>query len=94
MKDSRNHFFKLLGIAGETEYPEHTWSLVLVARPLVPEQRMDHALLGAFFYDHRYHADSQIDVTRTDRERQITYDITYVWNLKKMIQMGVPVVAQ
>ena len=23
-----------------------------------------------------------------DRERQILYDITYMWNLKKMIQMN------
>ena len=25
---------------------------------------------------------------KSDRERQISYDITYVWNLKKMIQMN------
>ena len=25
---------------------------------------------------------------KPDRERQILYDITYMWNLKKMIQMN------
>ena len=25
---------------------------------------------------------------KSDRERQISYDITYMWNLKKMIQMN------
>ena len=27
-----------------------------------------------------------IILTRTDRERQIPYDITYIWNLIKMIE--------
>ena len=26
--------------------------------------------------------------SKSDRERQISYDITYMWNLKKMIQMN------
>ena len=26
--------------------------------------------------------------SKPDRERQISYDITYMWNLKKMIQMN------
>ena len=25
---------------------------------------------------------------KSDRERQISYDITYMWNLKKMLQMN------
>ena len=27
-----------------------------------------------------------IILSKSDRERQISYDITYMWNLKKMIQ--------
>ena len=26
--------------------------------------------------------------SKSDRQRQISYDITYMWNLKKMIQMN------
>ena len=26
--------------------------------------------------------------SKSDRERQISYDITYMWNLKKMVQMN------
>ena len=26
--------------------------------------------------------------SKSDRERQVAYDITYLWNLKKMIQMN------
>ena len=26
--------------------------------------------------------------SKSDRERQILYDITYMWNLKKLIQMN------
>ena len=28
------------------------------------------------------------ELSHLDRERQISYDITYMWNLKKMIQMN------
>ena len=28
------------------------------------------------------------ECSKPDRERQISYDITYMWNLKKMIQMN------
>ena len=27
-------------------------------------------------------------LSKSDRERQISHDITYMWNLKKMIQMN------
>ena len=29
-----------------------------------------------------------IILSKSNRERQISYDITYMWNLKKMIQMN------
>ena len=28
--------------------------------------------------------------SKSDRERQISYDIAYMWNLKKIIQMNLP----
>ena len=32
--------------------------------------------------------DCHTEWRKVDRERQISYDITYVWNLKKMTQMN------
>ena len=32
--------------------------------------------------------DYHTEWSKSDRERQILYDITYMWNLKKMIQMN------
>ena len=29
-----------------------------------------------------------VKCSKSDRQRQISYDITYMWNLKKMIQMN------
>ena len=30
----------------------------------------------------------KIKSSKSDKERQILYDITYMWNLKKMVQMN------
>ena len=32
--------------------------------------------------------DCHTEWSKSDRERQISYDITYMWNLKKMVQMN------
>ena len=32
--------------------------------------------------------DCHTKTSKSDRERQISYDITYMWNLKKMIQIN------
>ena len=32
--------------------------------------------------------DSHTNCSNSDRVRRISYDITYMWNLKKMIQMN------
>ena len=32
--------------------------------------------------------DCHTEWSTSDRERQISYDITYMWNLKKMVQMN------
>ena len=32
--------------------------------------------------------DYHTKLSKSDRERQISYDVTYMWNLKKMIQMN------
>ena len=32
--------------------------------------------------------DCHTEWSKSDRERQISYDITYMWNLKKIIQMN------
>ena len=32
--------------------------------------------------------DLEIIILSEDKQRQISYDITYMWNLKKMIQMN------
>ena len=34
------------------------------------------------------HRDDHTKWNKSDREKQISYDITYMWNLKKMIQMN------
>ena len=33
--------------------------------------------------------DCHTEWSKSDRERQVSYDIAYMWNLKKMIQMNI-----
>ena len=34
------------------------------------------------------HRDCHTEWSKSDRERQISYDVTYMWNLKKSVQMN------
>ena len=43
---------------------------------------------NAICSDMEGHRDCHTEWSKSDRERQISYDITYMWNLKKMVQVN------
>ena len=66
------------------EWIKKVWYIYIQWNITQPEKGTNNAICNSMDGPRDCHTKT----SKSDRERQISYDITYMWNLKKMIQIN------